>query len=472
MKRWQLFLFLIITNIVAAQQDQLLFHTHYLGESNFLNPAVQSECKWFVGIPVLSSVHLNYANSGFTYNQLLKDQGDGTYDVNIDGVVDRLGRRTLIGTELHTSLLALGYKRDDYYIAFSIIEKNNIPFTFPADMFMLIWNGNSSFEGESASLRGTAAYVTHYREYALGISKHKGYGNFVGLKGKLLFGKLNLAVPRSRVDLYTDENNFDLRLHGDLRVNSSAPLIIEHTDGRIRNIAYDENVSLRNLLFNRKNWGIAFDAGFIQRIDERTTVSGSILDVGFIRWRSNLNTISAEEDIIYRGVLADTGRVIESVLDSIPFAVSHDPYFTFLPLKTYLGINYELAEKLDVRALGSAVIYKTKFTPAFTLSLDYNPFGFLHLLGSYSLFYGAYNNFGAGFSIGRGPVQFYILSDNALGMIDPANARNLNLRFGLNMNFGCNTKRKVPDEYKTLYGPCHTYDDVLIPKKRVRRNRH
>ncbi|MGD2033984.1 MAG: DUF5723 family protein [Bacteroidales bacterium] len=452
--------------LLSGQQNQQLFQMHYLGESNFLNPAVQSECKWFIGIPVLSSVHLNYANSGFSYKQLVKNISDSAYSLNIDKVANRLGWRTLVGTELHTTLLAIGYKRNDYYYAFSIIEKNNLPFTFSKDLFSLVWEGNSSFEGRSANFRGTSAYAMHYREYALGVSKQNQNGNYLGIKGKLLFGKLNLATPKSDVSLYTDENTFDLTLEGEMLINMSGPVVIEHSDDQIANYSYDESISIMELIFNRKNWGLAFDAGFIHRYNENITLSGSIIDLGFIRWRSNLNNISFDEYYTYRGILTDSGNVVESIIDSVYFTFTNRPYTTFLPPKMYLGTEYHVNEKLKARALISATAYRTKFCPALTIAADYNPFGYTHIIGSYSVMYRSLKNLGLGFSVGREPLQFYMISDNVLGLIWPLSTRNINLRFGLNINLGCKSKEDRPKGISSFQGYCPVYEKDKERKKR------
>lgn len=471
MKKILTSLILFLPVMLMGQQNQQLYQMHYLGESNFLNPAVQSTCKLFIGLPVISSIHLNYANSAFSYRQLVNNTSDTTSLLQVDQTLRRLGRRTLIGTELHFTWLALGYKFNDYYFAFSIIEKNNIPITLSKDIFTLPWNGNTPFEGDYASLRGTAIYTTHYREYALGVSKETDFGNFIGFKGKLLFGKLNIATPKTDVSLYTDPTYFDLTLEGEFRANLSAPLIIEEVDGHINNISFDENTDILQLIFNRKNWGVAVDAGFIQQVSDRVSASGSIVDLGFIRWRSNLNNLYTSNEITYRGILVDTGNVMQSIMDSIQFEVSQDPYFTMLPLKLYLGADYDVTDKFSLRGLTSAVIYRTKFAPALTLGLDYNPFGHFHVVSSYSLMYRAFNIVGLGFSIGRGPVQFYAVSDNAAGMIWPLSARNLNLRFGLNLNFGCNQKEDKPDGYTPGFGSCPVYESPLELQRRMRKRR-
>ena len=464
-------LLLLVPVFLSGQQNQQLYQMHYLGESNFLNPAVQSECKIFIGLPLISSLHLNYANNAFSYRQLVQNTGDSTSQLQIDKIVRRLGRRTLIGTELHFTWLALGYKLNDYYFAFSIIEKNNIPITLSKDIFTLPWNGNTPFEGDYASSRGTAIYATHYREFAFGVSKETGFGNYIGLKGKLLFGKLNAATPKTDVSLYTDPTYFDLTLDGEFRANLSAPVIINEVDGRINSISFDENTDILQLIFNRKNWGVAVDAGFIQQVSDRVSASGSIVDLGFIRWRSNLNNLYTSDQYMYQGPLADTGQVMQTIMDSIRFDVTHDPYFTMLPLKLYLGADYAVTDKFSLRGLTSAVVYRTKFAPALTLGLDYNPFGHFHVVSSYSLMYRALNIVGLGFSLGRGPLQFYAVSDNAAGMIWPLSARNLNLRFGLNLNFGCNQKEDKPDGYTPGFGPCPVYESPLERQRRMRKRR-
>jgi hypothetical protein len=471
MKNLLYLLVISISQALSGQQDQQLFLMHYLGESNFLNPAVQSDCKWFIGLPIISSVHANYANSAFSYKQLIKTSGDSTYTLDIDGVVNNLSRRSIIDAEVQTTILALGYKRNNSYFAFSIIDKLNLPVTFPKDAVSLIWKGNTQFEGTEASLRGSAVNFTYYREYAFGLSKGDVNHNFKGLKGKLLFGKLNLSVPNSGASLYTDPSTFDLTFKGPVNINMSAPIIINEINGKITSFSYDQNVSLSKLLLNRKNWGIAFDLGFIKQYNKKTIISGSILDLGFIRWRSNLNNIKTNGQFFYKGPLGDStitttyvNDLITAFQDSMHTEITNNAYTTFLPTKFYLGASYAALPKINAGILFSGVLYETKFVTAATVSGDYNPFRHFHVLLSYSLMYKGYNNIGLGFSLGRGPVQFYAVSDNIAGIIWPLYARNINLRFGLNINLGCNVKSnnestKWPAESPGTC-PCYRQDEI------------
>ena len=53
-----------------GQQNNTFYLMHEVPQSNFLNPAVQIKCKWFVAIPALGSTHINISNSTFSFNEL------------------------------------------------------------------------------------------------------------------------------------------------------------------------------------------------------------------------------------------------------------------------------------------------------------------------------------------------------------------------------------------------------------------
>ncbi len=434
-----------------AQQNHSMFFMHYIPESNLLNPAVPISCKWYIGVPVLSSTHFNYGNSSFSYKQLFKSVGNGTYEADIDGAVNRLHWRNYIGTEIHTQLFALGYRKEDYSFMFTITEKNNLSVFYPKKAILLAWRGNSQFEGQSAGLKGTKMNFNHYREYALSFSKHQGDGLYYGVRAKLLFGKLNISTRSMDVDLFTDETTFNLRFQGDLEVKTSMPVIFDTTGNLIEGAEYDESVSAMQLILNRKNPGFAADFGIVYPYNDKIELSASVLDLGFIRWRSHLNTIKGSGDFIYEGPLGDTintdnygDELRESFLDSMNVEVSPDKYTTFLPPRILAGGTYKISDALKAGVHGEAIFHPSKVIPSLTGSLHYEPIRNIWLTASYTIQYYTLTNVGLGLVLGRNPVQFYIMSDNVPGLIWPMATRNVNLRFGLNINLGCKIKEEKP----------------------------
>ncbi len=463
----------IIFGSSFAQQNHSLFFMHHLPESNLLNPAVPIPCKWYIGIPVLSSTHFNYGNSSFTYNQLFTTSGNGTYEATIDNVVKQLHRRNYIGTELHTQLFALGYRTGDYSFMFTITEKNNLSITYPKKAIMLLWNGNSQFAGESASFKGTGVFLNHYREYAFSASKYSKDGIYFGARAKLLFGKLNVSPQTTDISLTTDETTFNLLFEGDLNVRSSLPINIESNNNRVGDVAYNDAVSPMSLIFNRKNPGFAMDFGIIYPFTENIEISASLLDLGFIRWRSNLNTIEGNGEFAYEGFLIDTvnpdsyfNDLINSFADSMEVNVSHEKYTTFLPPRIIIGGSYELTNSIKAGVQSEIIIHKSKIIPSATISAHYNPANSLQLMASYTIQYYSLKTLGLGFVVGRNPVQFYMISDNVLGAIWPMSTRNINLRFGLNINLGCKIKEEKPGGGKgMLSGNCYWLEKSIQKNK-------
>lgn len=431
-----------------AQQNHTMYLMHYLPESNLLNPAVPISCKWYIGLPALSSVHLNYANSSFSYNNIFEPLGNGVYETDIDKAVNRLHFRNYIGTEIHLQLFALGYRKSDYSFVFTITEKNNLPITYPKKPISLVWGGNTQFEGDNAGFRGTGIYFTHYREYALAASKNTGDGIYYGLRAKLLFGKLNIASRSANIDLYTDETTFNLAFEGDFKAHSSLPVTIDASGNQINGIDVNENLSIMQLALNRKNPGFAIDAGLIYPYNDKIELSASIIDLGFIRWRSNLNTLEANGNFYYEGpgdTISDQnylGNLIDAFSDSMELTVSQQKYTTFLPPRIMGGATYTLNNYLVAGLQAEAIFHRTKIIPSITISAQTEPINNIHFIASYSLQYYSLKSFGLGLVLGRNPVQFYILSDDVPALIWPLSARNINLRFGLNINLGCTIKEK------------------------------
>jgi hypothetical protein len=458
-----LFIFCGSTRL-SAQQNHTMYLMHYLPESNLLNPAVPISCKWYIGLPVLSSVHVNYANSSFSYNNLFDAVGNGVYETNIDKAVRHLHFRNYIGTEIHLQLFALGYRKNDYSFVFTITEKNNLPVTYPKKPVSLLWGGNTQFEGDDAGFRGSGLFFTHYREYAIAASKHSGNGLYYGVRAKLLFGKLNIATRSADIDLYTDETTFDLTFDGNFLAHSSLPVVFDVTDNQLNDVYYNEDITPLQLALNRKNPGFAIDAGIVYPYSNKVEISASVIDLGFVRWRSNLNTLEGSGNFFYNGPMGDNineeaylGDLMDAFTDSMNLEVTQQKYTTFLPPRLLAGATYQVNNYLLAGLQTEAIFHRTKIIPSVTFTAQAEPVNNIHLIASYSLQYYSLKSFGLGLVLGRDPVQFYIISDDVPAMIWPLSARNINLRFGLNINLGCTIKesKKAGSGKGQLQGNCY-----------------
>ena len=422
-------------------QNTMYFHKE-LPQKTLLNPVFTSSCN-YIGMPVLSSFYFNYDNTVISYNKLFSENAEGNRVPDFGYLTQKMHNLDLVSVELNTNLFSLGYWYKDYFFNFNIAEETGLWATVPGKLMSLAWKGNSQYVGETAEVSRLGVKFSYYREYSLSAAKWITDDLKVGVRPKLLFGKLNLNTRNETFKIHTGEENFDLDISTSYIANSSLPIKVEeNTDGKVSSVSLNE-VNYLNILMNGKNPGVAFDAGIMHNYSDQINLYASLVDLGFIRWRSNLNNIEVKQHIEYTGVTQEEiedGYNIENIVDSISNSwqtnTTQKPYTTLLPVKLYGGLTYSLTNNTDLGVLSKTMFYKQRLYPSLTLSYNAKLFDFLSLTASYSYRNYTFDNIGAGISLQNKTAQFYIVSDNLLA-IRPLKVQNLNFRFGINLFFNC-----------------------------------
>ena len=526
MKQITLILILIINifSIARAQQNNTLFFMHKLPQSNLLNPAVQGECNLYLSglaIPVagqiLPPVYFNYGNNGFAYNQFIH-KGTGLQSdsliLDFNNLTDKLRPMNYITAEMHLNLLSLGFrlqdifhsKFKDYYFTFNITEKADFKFGFPKDLIAMPWQGNGAYINETADF-GLRLDFSHYREYALGASKIFNDKLTIGARVKLLYGKLNITTKKNDLSLFTDPDYFNLLVKTDMDLYISQPFVefnefcflyegdtMIYEDDTIVGTTMvvkteDKEIDAKDYLLNRKNFGLGIDIGAIYQFNDKITFFASITDFGYIHWKVNVSNFVGNGEFLYQGFDAEPlveygDSVFEEQMEGLGdsliriFEINRQAkeYNSFLPTKICLGGTYILNDKVYFGLLARTEIYQKSMHSSLTISANSNFYKWLSGCISYSIINNNFKNLGLGLILKGGPIQFYIFSDNILGMqrsedllgeenennskliILPYSSRNINFRFGLNLLFGCGR------EHKTLY---KQDKPVYIKKKKV-----
>jgi hypothetical protein len=432
-----------------AQQNNTLYFMPVIPQASFLNPAYTTECNYW-GLPLLSSLHFNYSNTAFSYNQLFPVKAgqripDGNY------LASKTHNLDLVSTQFHTSLISIGFWYDEFFFSFHVTEKVDAFLSFPNTFFKVAWEGNTQYVGETVEIDRLGVNVNHRREYAVSASAWIDENLRIGIRPKLLFGKSNLNTQHESLKIYTDEEKFDLDISARYEINASAPVVLQtNSNGQLTDITLNE-INAMNYLFNNKNPGFALDLGGEYDRGEGYRLYASIIDLGFIRWRTSLNNFVAEQSFQFRGLTQsdlNSSNYIDGMIDSIrnsyEASFTENAYFTMLPVKTYFGITYRLFDFVNAGLLNRVLLYKKRIYPSLTFSLNTNLGNSLALSASYSYNNYSFNNLGLGFSYHGKSAQFYMVTDNLLA-VKPLDTRNLNLRFGINFFFGCRTKKEEND---------------------------
>ncbi|MFH2142028.1 MAG: DUF5723 family protein [Bacteroidota bacterium] len=464
---------------LIAQQNTTLFFMHKVPQSNFVNPSLQHECKLNFGgllLPVagqiLPPVHQTMGTTGFSYKNLFyyEESIDSLMhplhpDYDIDKLIKRLRKVNYIYDETHINLLNVGYQfKNKYYFTFSAQEKIDVKFSIPKDLIILGLEGNGqSFLGKTANLQGLGFSATYYREFALGASMVINKKLTLGAKPKLLFGQINAWTKSNSITWNTEANDFYYMFDVDYELNICQPFY------GIKDMYYDyENDSMvmeldtlmdmdkpeiKKIVFSGKNPGFAIDLGATYIFNDKITLYASLIDLGFIRWKDNVNSLKVKGQLYFDGLevthyLQDDDSLNEEVFDNWKDSVIQifepeyqpDKYTSFLTPQLYIGGTYQLFEKYNFGFLYRGALFQQRYLSSITLSGTGNIKKWFSATITYSIINNAFMNMGAGVIFKAGPAQFYLVSDNVLAPIWPQSTRDFNIRMGINLLFGCNKK--------------------------------
>ncbi len=449
---------LLCTATLSGQQNLTLFLMHDVPQANFVNPAVSYQCKWIVGVPALASIHSNYNNSAFSMDEALKyNASTDQWDIDFDNVVNNLDATEIISSTAHYTPVFAGFWLKDNWLTFSITEKVTSYNTIPKSAAELAWYGNTPFVGREASLNGIRLNGFHYREYSLGLSRSVSDKWTLGAHMKLLFGKGTVYTPKTKGGLSTNATNFGLELDLDTKIHSSFPIVVELNDeGYVENVELQDDIDWMSYMMNRKNLGMAFDFGFIYKFNEKTTFSGSLLNIGLIGWKTEVNTFNSNGTFVFTGTDSSTdfnnGNYLEELGDSLRHQFLPTPninsFTTRLTPELYLGATHSLTNNINAGAVFYSRLQRNKIMPALTLSANTYNYKKFNASLSYTAINGDYFSIGAGFGLKMGNVHLHVAADNVFGFLNIDKQRNLNLRFGLSFVPRCDEPKAKKNKSK------------------------
>lgn len=473
---------ILISTVTAQKVNNTLYFMQNVPQSNQLNPAIQPECKVFVGFPALSSIYVNYSNSAFAYDDIIKN-GTGirkdSLVVDVNSFHDALKTTNFVSQQFELTLFALGIRAKDYYFTLDVIEKQDARFSFDKEMISFLKNGNYDYRGKTANWGGLGLDANYYHEIALGVSKKINKKWTVGVKGKYLVGVANMHMKESDMSVYTSLSGDEVRLNSKhrLRVNIPINQISFDADGYVDDIKFDgDDFTKKDFLFNTDNRGFAVDLGMTYAMDKKTTLYASVLDIGSITWKSSGYEFSQDGTFTWQGAdWSQSGnsndpnyREIEDVFEDLTDSIADEfrvnnkigKYSVALPTKIYLGGTHQIGKKVNLGALSRTEIFNGKVQSALSFSANARFFRNFSTSLSYTIANNSYNNIGLGLASKLGPFQFYAVTDNIMAGLNPNKARVANMRFGLNMLFGCRKKVKIKDS-------CSFEDEMRERRRRL-----
>lgn len=446
---WASILFIFIGGIAMAQKNQTLYALDNTPQAHYLNPAFKPKSKLFISFLILPIQSVGVSNSGFNLNDMLSKRAqDDSLQLDPEKAIKKMQKLNYLTLESYNELFSFGIRKEKSYFSFSVTNRLISNVIYSKDLFQLAAEGNGqTFLGKRASFDGIGVNVNSYIEYAIGFNRDINEKFTLGARVKALSGIANVNTRSSKFGLYTDETTFNLTIDGSATVNTSAikPL-------------YDSlapsNYNPAANAYNFKNFGMALDLGATYQVSKKIKLSASLLDLGFINWKTdNATFISNNIDYRFEGIdlnrfLKDsTNLVFEQLKDTLKdvfSSVENDKtYKTGLNTRFYVGGTYDLTKSINLGATLLSEVIKSQYRAAFIVSSTVKLKNWLSATVNYSQQARSTGNVGVGLSLRGGPIQFYVITDNVLGFISPANSKNFHASFGFSLMLGKIDDKKV-----------------------------
>ena len=443
-----LYIFLLSTAMGFSQGNFILYNSDFIPQSNYVNPGTMPQSKINIGLPVISSIYSSFGNNGFNLNDVFTSSGS----LNMTNLIANLKPSNYLTYNLQVDLLSFGIRvKDVNYFSFNLTEKGDVWFKYPKDLMSLLWNGNGAYLGQTMNI-DFGLNATHYREWGFGWTHEQNEKLTYGGRFKLLNGLENFSGKASGT-LTTSASDFSITGSSNVKLNSSI------------DTGNYSHFNPTSYLLDFQNFGMGADLGASYKYNDQFTFSASILDLGFINWKTNPSNYVSQNPggtatysgVSLNGLLSNSQQLSnsftkmgDSLQKTFNINTTHTKYTTFIPAKIYLSGNYKLNPVNSVGLLLFGEVIDATLHPGLTVSLSSHIGTSMSSMLTYSMYNSAYNIVGFGFSLNMGPVQVYALADNILALLVynqyvtttgnsydlPANTKYFNVRLGINVVIG------------------------------------
>jgi hypothetical protein len=450
-----------------AQMDNTIHLLPIIPQSSYTNPAFKPKAKFYIGFPVLSSVYMGLAHSGFAYRDLISRDpvNSDSLDLTMDNVMKKLAENNYLSMNLNEELLAFGFKVKKSYFSFSCTEKASFRFGYPKDLIGLGWKGNGQFvdtlgTSRTMDLSGFGINFSYYHELALGFMhdvRIKTQTVTVGARVKYLKGVMNVWTQKNDLTIDIGEDDFAHAANTGFLINVCGPdsmmMMIDSINGDSINeefvFAHPEDY-----IFNNSNTGYGIDLGAFYKLNKDFSFGASVLDLGYISWKTGgtsatRNYSSNVTDFVFDGIDINQffnqndsvnqerfNAIVDSLSDIFKITTTKNSYRAPLNTKIYLTAIYTITKHDKVGLLMRSEFFNKRMYPSFTVSYNKWFGNMLSAAVSYSIMNRSYLNLGFAMALNLGPWQTYVGTDNLYCLFDPEGTRTVNVHFGINFIFG------------------------------------
>jgi len=453
MKIYILFFILAITSSINAQQ-QLSFSFGEIPQNLMLNPGAETNFKSHYGIPVFSNLSFRAGFTGFTLADLfLNDSRD--FNLKFEEVLNKIDSDDYININTVVEVLSAGLRIDDKtYVSFGFYEELDLITYFPKDITELVYYGNEPFLNRPFSISELVMKADMLGVLHAGMSRKVDEKLTIGGRLKIYSSSLNIETNNNSGTITATTNNTNIirqtldNLDAEIRTSG-----ITDSNG-------DANESFNDVFSNTLlggNLGLGFDVGLTYHFSPQLEFTGSIIDVGFIKYSKNIRNYTAKGNYILDGINFEYNsddpsdyweQLEEDFNANVPTGETENTYTSWRPMKINAALKYSFGEKRSkfcytkthkqyyynsigfqihtiMRPLKPQLSFTSFYEKSFSKKIHTK---FTHTINDYSAAI-----FGVATSLRVGKLNIFGVLDNILAVTDVASANNISLNFGFNI---------------------------------------
>ena len=419
-----------------------------------LNPGAETNFKSHYGIPVFSNLSFKAGFTGFTLADLfLNDSRD--FNLKFEEVLNKIDSDDYININTVVEVLSAGLRIDDKtYVSFGFYEELDLITYFPKDITELVYYGNEPFLNRPFSISELVMKADMLGVLHAGMSRKVDEKLTIGGRLKIYSSSLNIETNNNSGTITATTNNTNIirqtldNLDAEIRTSG-----ITDSNG-------DANESFNDVFSNTLlggNLGLGFDVGLTYHFSPQLEFTGSIIDVGFIKYSKNIRNYTAKGNYILDGINFEYNsddpsdyweQLEEDFNANVPTGETENTYTSWRPMKINAALKYSFGEKRSkfcytkthkqyyynsigfqihtiMRPLKPQLSFTSFYEKSFSKKIHTK---FTHTINDYSAAI-----FGVATSLRVGKLNIFGVLDNILAVTDVASANNISLNFGFNI---------------------------------------
>lgn len=449
-----IYLFLFISMQSIAQNKQVLYDFNNLPQTLLLNPGAEVFNQFHIGFPLLSQVSFQGGFTGFTTYDIFANNGVPIND-KIRKAINKFGTAEFFEANQQLEVINAGYRlKNNSYLSFGYYEEFNALAKIPRDLVDLFYEGNSVI-GRRYSIKKMAARAELLGVLHVGLSKKINKKWLVGGRFKIYSSVFNASSKQNTGSLYLENgtnNIYKQHIDNLSFLMQTSGVFFDNTD-----VITPSYIQKKLLLGG--NLGVGIDAGFTFHPKKHWTITGSILDFGFVNYKQNVESYSVKGSYEIEGIQVNfdpanpenywqnlkTDFDNQVVLDTI-----YSKYTSLRPVKLNGSVAYSFGRPYYDDCHFSKE--RETYTDKMGLQL-FSTIGSVHSYLAATLFYEkrinkflqtkitytadpfSFTNIGFGISTHFNAFNMYLAADNLISLSNVYNAKSANIQLGINFIF-------------------------------------